>query len=647
MSRFSQSRRRALAAAGLLVVLLFGGMLWWLGHPPVPWERLTAQAKPLAWEGEGNEAGRAALLAAWVLAATPPDGEIWVQALPADTPLEAPPGWQILGASRVTTSATAIDEQIWLKAPAKSTPEQAGRQLLRALQRAGWEEPGEERLNRRLATLPPPLRHRLTRFLRQPMPADAAPSILLCQDHGQARANLTLVQQQGARLIAYLQIHRGSPPIGGCNSLLRALLSLTPVTMPGPLPGVVKMPTLKPPPDAQPVAISGPAPLEAAFISHIVLKTSRSPTALRRWFDDQMRAQHWQAVQTQDGTHIAWSAWQRRSLGGHRYQARLFVWENRQGWRTVALLLLPQRSFPKQAEVPAATLRIHGDLTSPAGQALASAWLLSMGNGRARFRLSPGKLPLAPLNSLPLLQPLGRVHITYHFPLSGSPEEEWLALTPRPAEGAPQMLPALNAALQQAGWQPLPIERAGGWGSLVRPPFNAPRAHWCQPQYGDELTLWIHPWATPIKRLLDFRVHPGPGGMGCKEAFDASDPVYLLNQHLPHWAGLSTYAAVRVTGVNFRGSMTPLGHNAAISQYAWVWPAGDIAALVKALEQATTGQGWQRTAAWSENHAYWSQWRHQPTPSNMSPIQMNIALFPLDDGHTWLATLTAAGISIP
>lgn len=88
---------------------------------------------------------------AWAVAALE-GGELWVGALPPDVALSLPEGWRVLGATRQGEDPAFAMESVWLELPPLA-PDEAGRQVMRLLARAGWREPLGDRLVRRLVGL--------------------------------------------------------------------------------------------------------------------------------------------------------------------------------------------------------------------------------------------------------------------------------------------------------------------------------------------------------------------------------------------------------------------------------------------------------------------------------------------------------------
>ena len=296
MSAFWKRWRKMLLATAGAVVLLMSGALGWLAYPPVAWEQITASVAPISWQGQADSAGRAALLTAWVAANTPPGSEVWVGTTPPDAAVEVLRGWRVIGAIRMPGPLGMTEERLWLEVPGNS-PAQAGKHILQALQRAGWVEPGKERLDRRLNNLPPAALLRWTsRWFAYPVGASPEDTLLLCRPEADdlAQTTLALLQRSDGSLIAALHTQRGSPFSDACNGVIRALGNYLPVGGSS-LPVVVQVPHLMPPEGAQLVTEENePLSVASATLTHLVLLSDRSPMALRTWFNGQMQRAHWQ-----------------------------------------------------------------------------------------------------------------------------------------------------------------------------------------------------------------------------------------------------------------------------------------------------------------------------------------------------------------
>ncbi len=622
-----------LGLVGLLVVVCGGGG-WWLTHPPVEWSRLTLRVEPLAWQGDLSPAEQGEVLRAWAITALE-DGEAWVGRLPPDETLALPASWQVLGAVRQDRGPALQVDTVWLALPPQS-PEEAGRQLLRGLRRAGWYEPLGARLLRRWASLAAPP---APGFL-PPEEALGSPTVSLCRREGarMAQAEVRLFRAPDDALVAMLSLVRHPYARYACAPPGLGLGLFFPLP---PLPWVVQVPTLAPPPEMRVLGVDGHDLQPGTMLSSLEVQTQASPQETRQIFDAQLRADHWRLTEERTAGAVSWSAWKRRSLRGHRYQVRLFVVQHAPQRQRVILLFYEQGFLPALSSAePLGTSRtplVHGDLDSPSGRTFVEIWLTTQVPEASQvYAWGPERQPQT-FAWPPEARALGGVERRYRNPWAGpaGSERQWLAQWPR-QQGRPsleEVWAAVGQHLRAAGWVALPQPSLGGWESLEERRVSQ-GSGWCLPKEGAQLWSEVYPYAAAQAWLLSFRLSSPSGAPPhcATEGRPIQDPLYQGRHALPSWHQALGQAEVFLQGTSWTPGEGSAGGT--LTQWAWVRPrGGDPLPLLQALSQATEAQGWKPVAQGRAAETLWVRWeRSAAEEESATHFVLGLWLLPVDEG---------------
>ncbi len=624
---------------GLLAlgVVVCGGGAWWFAHPTFPWEGVTTQLPPVVWEGHFSADEQQAVLPAWALA-TLEGGELWVGELPPDVSLALPQDWQVLGAIRQGASSAFMMESVWLELPPWPA-DQAGRQVLHVLSRAGWREPLGERLMRRITTL---FGAQAPGFLPPGfVPPEGSPllsTIALCRREGEhmAQAEISLFRRQEGNLVAVIRFYRPAGMVS-CD----ALPWLPSLPWP-PLPFVVKVPTLIPPAEMPVLDMGGDSLIPGTYLAHLTLQTEQSPEAVRRHFDAQLQNAHWRLVTSHEGDKASWSVWQRRSLRGHHYEVRLFVIASGAERRRVTLLFrtrdVPEGLLSPRGSGSPKGVRIHGDLNTAQGKVFLETWLNTQAPEAAQAHLlAPEKAP----QDVPFPEQahlVGGVVLRFRNAWAGSPGVQWLLLWPRQPEGPTQtqVLQTLQRLYADAGWKTLPNDQPLGWDSLAQPAMTQTKhLGWCSPKGNHQ--VWVAVSALPDGEgwLVAVQDTPLEGTTACAEArFTIEDPMYLFSHLLPDW----TEARGQTCGLLLQGMSASAGgmdHHVALAQWAWVKPCeASVEAFAALLGQITQAQGWHLITQGGEGEVRWQRWQRTLDEEHLSG-QVVLGLYWLPVGDGW------------
>jgi len=345
----------------------------------------------------------------------------------------------------------------------------------------------------------------------------------------------------------------------------------------GPLPGVVKVPELRPPENARQREGTGIPWEQGWYFAYASLEGTEdtlSYTQVLEHYGRQLQAQGWDLEVQESQGQGAWSRWRRRSLLGRRWVLNLTVAQMDARRVTAWMVLHPQQSGRIWRPVSSSPMevRIHGPLVPEGVQEWLTVWWM--------WRMDPrGERVFYPGSSLPAL-PFTRPRT---MGILGAMEWSW-------AEGAAMERLWMLQAQARIG----PLD--GGWmaASWMRERLWD-MGEWCHPTRRLSLMVSVRPYGEDAWWV--YLVQPALGVPRTCDALGPEDP-----SEGPTPTGLPVLYVPEDVPVAPGVPLTPVPWGS-----VWV-PVEDEMRVLAAVHEQLNGQGWRLADQGVGGRLLWSRW---------------------------------------
>ncbi len=590
---------------GVLLALFFlpvtaCGVLWVLGTRPVPVQVADIPQKEgpqIRWAEPlpSPEVARSWLQALVAWEAPWGTVDVWVWGAPEEFRTLAPPEARILGAWRVRYPVGEEQTQVWLRLDARQDQWEA---LERTLKEAGWWEPSWVRLLYRLRARGEKGRGFVPSDPTYPLPLER----FYCGPEGLVM-EVRAFQVQEGKLHVTLDITRFPPdgpyrpPCTGKDLWNRLVSWVRQMPWGGPLPGVVKVPELRPPENARQREGTGIPWEQGWYFAYALLEGTEdalSYTQVLEHYGRQLQAQGWD-LEVQEGQgQGAWSRWRRRSLLGRRWVLDLTVAQMDARRVTAWMVLHPHQAGRIWRPVSSSPMevRIHGPLVPEGVQEWLTVWWMWRMDPRGERVFYPGSsLPAPPLTRPRTMGILGAMEWSW---AEGSAMERLWMLQARGTREEVQE--ALVRQLRREGWQPQarigPLD--GGWMAASWMPERLwDMGEWCHPTRRLSLMVSVRPYGEDAWWV--YLVQPALGVPRTCDALGPEDPsegptglpVLYVPQDVPVAPGVP---------------LTPVPWGS-----VWV-PVEDEMRVLAAVHEQLNEQGWRLADQGVGGRLLWSRW---------------------------------------